>query len=943
LAARGALAGALGGLTAGAVDFGLAAAQASAFLPSGRARLLVFLCALYGAAFAALGALVGLAAAGFQRTDLGALWRNAFGGEEEREGARWAAYGIATLGCALAIGFAVRAIALDALGRYHARVLIAALVGGAGAGLAAGAAIAIFVLAKILSPLVPFGPRARIGVQSPTVMGAGWALGLMSGAGAIAFLMLRLQAARSTHPLRASSVGLWAPVLLVATLAACHLLARVAGRKLRLPRAPLHFTLAFVLALALPMVAGAAANWATVRQLDRRALVAALDALSVALMVMFLDGGRALDRLRKPARALFAIGLPALLLALALSTGKSDRVRKAAVSFTGLTNPLVQALHAATDLDRDGYSSVLGGGDCDDFDRDVHPGAFDWPDDGIDQDCNGHQATLAGREARTWATVPDNVPQSPNVVLLTIDALRADHVGSYGYQRPTTPNLDALAKEAVRFERGWAHAPSTRYSVPAILTGRYPSTIAVGSSWWPPNLLPENRMIAEMMKELGYTTGAFLSYYYFDRRWGLDQGFDDYDIHLQTLHSMGGDPAATNGSSSRQLADLDIDWITKHKGEKFFLWSHYYDTHFRFERHPDMPDTDFGPDEPALYDGEIRFTDAQIGRVFAALKDAGLWDKTIVIVTSDHGDGFGEHGLPPSQRHGYHLYANETKVPILIRIPGVAPRVVEEPVGHVDLIPTLLNALRRPAGVEPQLLGDSVLDLMLGAHRPRHVFQEVWYEGNVSRKAVADAGWHFIRNVTPDGTRELYDLAKDPQEEHDVSDSGLAAEEQLDGALGGWMDQIALPKDFEKRVAGNLSTQPIAFQNALGDRIGDSIEVAGSDVAPTARVGGDLELSVILHMLRKPPDGWRLFMHVIGANGQRLNADHEPMEGFYPLTRARPGQWIRDRVHIALPRNWPPGPTLVEMGLWRGPARQPTHGAHSGADSVRVATVEVAP
>src|SRR5207248_8455539 len=127
-----------------------------------------------------------------------------------------------------------------------------------------------------------------------------------------------------------------------------------------------------------------------------------------------------------------------------------------------------------------GYSSVLGGGDCDDLDAQVHPGAFDWPDDGIDQDCNGHQAVLAPPPPRRYAPVPASVPERPNIVLLTIDALRADHVGAYGYARPTTPNLDALARESVLFKSGWAHAPSTRYSVPAILIGRYPSTIAVG-------------------------------------------------------------------------------------------------------------------------------------------------------------------------------------------------------------------------------------------------------------------------------------------------------------------------------------------------------------------------------------------------------------------------------------------------------------------------------
>ena len=167
-------------------------------------------------------------------------------------------------------------------------------------------------------------------------------------------------------------------------------------------------------------------------------------------------------------------------------------MRKAAASFTGATGPLVSALQKATDLDRDGYSSILGGGDCDDFDRDVHPGAFDWPDDGIDQDCNGHEATLAATPIAPFAAVPASLPPDLNVVLITIDALRADHVGAYGYARPTTPRLDQLARESALFVDAWSHAPSTRYSIPAILTGRYPSTIAQDARLhWPPQYCPK--------------------------------------------------------------------------------------------------------------------------------------------------------------------------------------------------------------------------------------------------------------------------------------------------------------------------------------------------------------------------------------------------------------------------------------------------------------------
>jgi arylsulfatase A-like enzyme len=939
-AASGALWGALGGVAAGAVDFALAHERAAAFLPSGQARLLLFLCALYGAAAATCGLILALAADALGwATDFGALF------DEDREGARWAAYGVAILAASFGVGVFAREMTLFALVKFHHRVLIAALVGASTAGVAILAAAAVLMVAAVLSPLLRFGRRARPRLAAPLAVAvAGWIAGLVAAAGGVTLLLLSLQQrGRMPAPLKALNAGLWSPVIVVGSLVVMHLAARAIGRRLNAAwlRTPFGALVVGAAMLLVPMGVGAAAQWSTVRQLDGRPWLA----LVVAAAALIPASRRKLPELRPLARALMAVGLPAALLCVALWAGRSDRVRKSAAAFTGATAPLVAVIHAATDLDRDGYSSVLGGGDCNDFDRSVHPGAFDWPDDGIDQDCNGHEATLTPPAPRAWAEVPASVPRDLNVLMLTIDALRADHVGAYGYARATTPNLDALAKESILFENGWAHAPSTRYSVPAILTGRYPSTIAVGNAHWPPNVLPENRLISEILKEQGYRTSAFLSYYYFERGWGLDQGFDDYDIHLQTLHSMGGDPAATHGSSARQLADLDVQYLADHKNDKFFLWSHYYDTHFMFERHAE-PETHFGNSELDLYDGEIRYTDIQLGRVFDALKQAGLWDKTIILVTADHGDGFGEHGIPKNQRHGYHLYRTETKVPFIIRVPGLQPRVVTTPAAHIDLIPTLLNALRSPAGVEPQLLGDSLLGEMTGAvpDHDRRIFQEVWFEGPTSLKAVVDRGWHLIRNLVPDDTTELYDLVHDADENHDLSGQGEPAEREMMAALGGWMDQIALPPDFKRRVEGNLSQKPIASQQKLGDVLGGWLAIDGADVVtPSAKPGSEAEVDLILHGLGNIPEGWILYTHFNGARGHSLNADHAPLQGAFPLERMHDGVWLRDKIQVKLPPDWPPGPVSVEVGLWRRGQRAPARGAHSANGGVHVATFTVTP
>jgi hypothetical protein len=298
-----------------------------------------------------------------------------------------------------------------------------------------------------------------------------------------------------------------------------------------------------------------------------------------------------------------------------------------------------------------------------------------------------------------------------------------------------------------------------------------------------------------------------------------------------------------------------------------------------------------------------------------------------MIVTADHGDGFGEHGIPKNQRHGYHLYRTETKVPFLIRVPGIAPKVVQMPIGHIDIIPTVLNALRSQD--EPQLLGESLFGVMTGESPDgdRRVFQEVWYEGPTSRKAVVNQKWHLIRNLVPDDTTELYD---DPAEEHDLSGTGEAAEKELLSALGAWMDQAAIPANFKARVAGNISNSPIQYQKKFGDELGDWIRIEGVNIVSKS------EIELILHGLSQVPEGWILFTHFNGPAGRMINADHAPLEGAYPLERTREGVWLRDKIKVAIPPDWPPGPITVEIGLWKRGQRAPAKGPNSHEGAVRV-------
>jgi arylsulfatase A-like enzyme len=638
-----------------------------------------------------------------------------------------------------------------------------------------------------------------------------------------------------------------------------------------------------------------------------------------------------------------AAALPLASLFAVLVASASEPARKAASMHTGFAGDLLALGQRATDFDHDGYARWFGGGDCDDGDPERNPGARDWPDDGIDQDCDGKDASAEALRSPPFQAVPDSVPKDVKVLLVTIDTLRADHLGCYGYGRPTTPNLDRLAGEGTLFVNGWAHAPSTRYSMPAIATGRWPSAIEWDESIWWPRIAPSQPMIAQIMKGLGYTTAAFYAYSYFNRadQRGYERGVDYYDDSCAALHVNVNGPAESVGSSARQMADKGIAFLQAHGQEKFFLWMHFYDPHLNYARHPEAPN--FGNTQADLYDGEIWFTDQQFGRVLDELRRLDLWDKTAIIVVGDHGESLGEHGIVA---HGYHLYTPHTKVPFIIRVPGLSAQRLATPVGHVDLAPTMVNLARGPH--QPSFLGRSLVDLLAGKPMPPPhgpVFQEVSYEGNVKRRAFVTATHHLIWNWTPDNTTECYDIARDPGELKDLW--GLPAGEpdcsQLKEELRRRVALLSLPPGYAEKMAFGLAAHAGPPSHGLDVGIGSHLRVVGYDLSPQPiHRGESATLVTYFTVLGHIDPGWRLFFHLDGPGGFR-NLDHVPVEGAYPIDRWRDGQHIRDRLHVAFTTAMPPGTYTVSVGLFKGRERAPISpaGAGDGQDRIRLATIQV--
>jgi arylsulfatase A-like enzyme len=381
--------------------------------------------------------------------------------------------------------------------------------------------------------------------------------------------------------------------------------------------------------------------------------------------------------------------------------------------------------------------------------------------------------------------------REPNVLILVIDALRPDHLGCYGYPLATSPVIDALAKRGVLFADATSPSSYTRAAVPSIFASVYPSAHGVFDQGKNVEMLSDEfTTLAEALKERGYVTAAFAPNPSLHRAFNFDQGFDLYDDDFQ----IGGRGAQEE--TARRINERTLRWLRAQRGKPFFAYLHYRDVHAPYvppppydrmfarpgERRP-LSEAEFKSQPPdvrrprryrdldsyvELYDGEIRYTDDQLGRLLGTLKKEGFLDDTVIFLTADHGESFLEHG---SWTHGSGLYEELLRVPLLMILPDgkQAGRRVETPVQTIDLYPTVLDLLG--AEVPTQVQGRSLLG---SADPDRSVFSEAL----VSRRhrpenfgqlaAVRAGGWKLIYNR---GQRrgELYDLKADPSETRDLA------------------------------------------------------------------------------------------------------------------------------------------------------------------------------
>ena len=932
----GALAGALGGAAVGLLD-GVRAA-----LLVGAGARIAFGTAILAASVDALAGL--LAGAVAEATCRLAVW-----GRRTRSPllARAVAYLIVGAGAAAAAAAVVSATALR-----RNRFLAAGLTALAGVVAALAGAILAPALARLLGLVGPkrgrppdprlsgeSGLAVPAGVPEPALALLGPLLAAFSGG--VVFVAL----GRTHAPLRGDALverSVWS--------GAAALLLPIGLARVSTLRLPIRWRAAGLVAAgvygALALVA-LSVFWG-----DNLRFAPWTDILG-GLAIAAAGIGAALWLRRRPphlpgATLGWAAALGVLAALVLLRASESEPARKAGSARAALVGPALEAGRAMLDFDGDGYARALGGGDCDDHDPDVHPGALDIPGDGIDADCDGQDATDALPPPAAMAELPASVPRDLNLLLVTIDTLRADHLGCYGYGRATSPALDGLAAESALFVNGWAHAPSTRYSMPAIATGRWPSAITWDESIWWPRLGRNMRTTAEALHDDGYFTAGMFSFNYFaiaDHR-GFERGMDLYQSDRAVLHVAVNGPMESRGSSSREMTDDAIAFIDAHRDHKFFLWLHYYDPHLSYEPHAEVPS--FGTARMDLYDGEIRFTDLHFGRLLAHLREAGLWDTTAIVVTGDHGEGFGEHGVT---EHGFDLYTAQTRVPFIVRVPGLAPRRVEAPAGHVDIAPTLVNLARGRA--EPSFIGRSLVPDLVGPPAAdtdtRAVFQEVTSERG-KKRAFVTTRRHLIWNETPSDTTECYDRTRDPTEARDIWDvTGDPLCVGLSRDLRRMVAGLAFPPGAAARMAADVTPagRPApAPAHPLAASLGDEIVVRGYDLsAAELRPGDSIEAVVHFAVKQRLAKGWRLFFHLEGPVGGGRNLDHVPVDGLMPLERWRPGQQLRDRFQITLPAGSPPGLYTLYLGAFRAGERLPVTppALADGRDRLRLFQITVRP
>ena len=448
----------------------------------------------------------------------------------------------------------------------------------------------------------------------------------------------------------------------------------------------------------------------------------------------------------------------------------------------------------------------------------------------------------ADRIGKLWAK---SGVTKPNIILMTLDTTRADHLACYGYSNVRTPNLDALARRGVLFEQTTTAAPLTLPAHCTIMTGMYPTYHGVrvnGNT----ALSEEQTTLAEVLTAQGYQTGAFIGAFVLDGRWGLKQGFQHYDDQFDLKKYKHLDLGEVQRPGN-EVMDAALAWLDGQKANPFFAWIHLYDPHVPYAP-PEPYSSEYGRRGlTGLYDGEIAFMDEQIGRGVTWLEKNNLDKKTIMILIGDHGEALGSHG---EGTHGYYIYDYALHVPLLFVSPfrELQGKRVPGQVRSADVFPTLLSLIRVMSPVKVQ--GQSLVPLMFNPEKKED--DPAYGESMAPNLQFGWSALHTLRTTHYkyiDAPRaELYDLSRDPGEQMNILPQASDVARRMKAELDKLMAETSLGAPAPQ--AANLDKETMERLSALG--------YVGAPISIRKAAGGSGPLA-------DPKDKLAVFMDVTRA------------------------------------------------------------------------------
>ncbi len=522
-----------------------------------------------------------------------------------------------------------------------------------------------------------------------------------------------------------------------------------------------------------------------------------------------------------------------------------------------------------------------------------------------------------------------------NLLLITLDTTRADRLGCYGRTQARTPHLDRLAAEGVRFADAVATVPVTLPSHSSIMTGDYPPTHGVRDNGTY-RLVESETTLAERLKQEGYATGAFVSAFVLDGRYGLSQGFDKYDDHIRTATGEANNPQRPADA----VVDAALEWLKSRRAaspeQPLFAWVHFYDPHS-----PYSPPEPFKTDFSDPYDGEVAFMDEQIGRLLSEYAAIAPMERTVVAVVGDHGEGLGDHG---ERTHALLIYDSVMHVPLILRAAGVLPAglaVTDRVVSTVDLMPTLLELL----GLAPEQCDGSSLLRGGAADDDRIVYMETLYPSlNHGWAPLYSARRHrdkYIEAPRP----EYFELTFDPGETNNLYDRKSTDADALAARLDEMMARLTAAGVPSSDASVAPDADAMAKLHALGYVGGSEAPVSSTPLDPKDMVlrwqellgdilqhvqNGEFDAAIprmreALQMTPNDAEVWSMLSEAQTRRGLYDDAIESLMRKMELQPNANPDDWIK-LARLQLSRGGEKDAAAAEVSLQQAERLDPASG-----------------